>query len=94
MVPDTGKTLHADTLKPVNLPELIAVDEDVSGRPLVVNLGRRIPVAAVNDVWRLDDEWWRARSLSRMYYAVILGNGRRLTLYRDLIDGRWYHQSY
>ena len=94
MVPDSGKTLHADTLKPVNLPELIAVDGDAEGRPMAVNMGRRLPVTAIDDIWRLDDEWWRARALSRMYYAVILGNGRRLTLYRDLIDGRWYHQSY
>jgi hypothetical protein len=94
MVTDTGKTLHADTLKPVNLPEPIAVDEDKAGRPLSVTLGRRLPVAVIDDIWRLDDEWWRARPLSRMYYAVILGNGRRLTLYRDLVDGKWYHQSY
>jgi hypothetical protein len=94
MVTDTGKTLHADTLKPVNLPEPVAVDEDKAGKPLAVTIGRRLPVAAIDDIWRLDDEWWRARALSRMYYAVILSNGRRLTLYRDLIDGRWYHQSY
>jgi hypothetical protein len=94
MVPDTGKTLHADTLKPVNLPEPLVVEEDTAGWPLAVMLGRRLIVSAIEDVWRLDDEWWRARALSRMYYAVILGNGRRLTLYRDLIDGRWYHQSY
>ena len=94
MVPDPGKTLHADTLKSVNLPEPIAVDEDKAGKPLMVTLGRRLPVAVIDDIWRLDDEWWRARPLSRMYYAVILGNGRRLTLYRDLLDGRWYHQSY
>ncbi|XUX00880.1 MAG: hypothetical protein TUN42_02535 [Dehalogenimonas sp.] len=94
MVTDTGKTLHADTLKPVNLPEPIAVDEDAAGRPAVVTLGRRLSIAVIDDVWRLDDEWWRARPLSRMYYAVILGNGRRLTLFKDLVDGKWYHQSY
>ncbi|PPD57641.1 hypothetical protein [Dehalogenimonas etheniformans] len=94
MVTDTGKTLHADTLKPVNLPEPIAVDEEASGQPRVVTLGRKLPVAVIDDIWRLDDEWWRARALSRMYYAVILVNGRRLTLFKDLVDGKWYHQSY
>ncbi|APV43932.1 hypothetical protein Dform_00577 [Dehalogenimonas formicexedens] len=94
MVADTGKTLHADTLKPVNLPEPIAVDEDSAGGPRVVTLGRKLPVAVIDDVWRIDDEWWRARALSRMYYAVILVNGRRLTIFKDLVDGKWYHQTY
>jgi hypothetical protein len=94
MVADTGKTLHADTLKPVNLPEPLDVVEDAAGKPASVKLGRRFLVDAIEEVWRVDDEWWRARALSRMYYAVILSSGRRLTLYRDLIDGRWYHQSY
>ncbi|MEL7563132.1 hypothetical protein [Dehalogenimonas sp. 4OHTPN] len=94
MVPDTGKTLRADTIRPVNLPEPVAVEEDAAGRPLMVALGRRLPVAAIEDLWRVDDEWWRARALSRMYYAVILGSGRRVTVFKDLIDGKWYHQSY
>ena len=94
MVPDTGKTLHADTLKPVNLPEPLAVEENVRGEPVAVRLGRRLLVDAVEDVWRLDDEWWRPRPLARLYYAVILGSGRRLVVFKDLCDGHWYHQSY
>ena len=94
MVPDTGKTLHADTLKPVNLPEPLAVEEDAAGCPVAVRLGRRLLVAAVDDVWRLDDEWWRPRKLSRLYYAVILASGRRLVVFKDLLENRWYHQSY
>lgn len=94
MVPDTGKTLRADTIRPVNLPEPVAVEEDDAGRPSVVALGRRLPAVAIEDCWRVDDEWWRAWALSRMYYAVILVTGRRVTVFKDLTDGKWYHQSY
>jgi hypothetical protein len=94
MVPDSGKALRADALRPVNLPEPLEVEEDAAGRPAAVSLGRRLPVEAMEDAWRVDDEWWRPRALSRLYYAVILGNGRRLTVFKDLADGRWYHQSY
>ena len=94
MVADTGKTLHADTLKPVNLPEFLPVEEDAAGQPLAVKLGRRLLVDAIEDVWRVDDEWWRPRKLSRLYYAIILGSGRRLVVFKDLVENRWYHQSY
>lgn len=94
MVPDTGKTLHADTLKPVNLPEPVMVREDTA-QPAAIQLNRRwLAVERVAESWRLDDEWWRPRPLARRYYAVILSGGRRLTVFKDLTDGRWYYQSY
>ena len=36
MVADTGKTLRADTTKPVNLPELLSVEENPAGLPIAV----------------------------------------------------------
>ena len=48
-------------------------------------------VATVRERWRIDDEWWR-RPISRAYYAVVLDDGRVLTLYRDLAENAWYAQ--
>ena len=48
-------------------------------------------VAAVRETWRIDDEWWR-RPISRLYYEVVLENGRILTLYLDLNEGGWWMQ--
>ena len=42
--------------------------------------------------WRIDDEWWR-KPISREYIAVVLDDGRALTLYHDLVDGSWYTQK-
>jgi hypothetical protein len=49
-------------------------------------------VAHVRDRWRVDDEWWRARPISRLYYALVLDDGTFLTLYRDLADASWREQ--
>jgi hypothetical protein len=50
-------------------------------------------VAAIHDTWRVDDEWWRDE-IARRYFLAELDDGRRLTLYPDLIADHWYVQTY
>lgn len=94
MVADTGKTLRADAYKPVNAPEPLKVEENAAGLPAAVRIKRRQAVATIEDRWRLDDEWWRAEPVSRLYYNVLLASGQRLVLYKDLVTGAWYQQEY
>lgn len=94
MVPDTGKTPGTDTYKLVNAPEPVKVEEDAAGLPLAVKLRRRQAIASIEDRWRIDDEWWRSEAVSRLYYAVVLASGQRLTLFKDLIAGGWFRQAY
>ena len=95
MVADTGKTLRTDSIKPVNLPEPLQVEESPSGLPAaVLRLKRRQKIIAVEDCWRIDDEWWRSEPVSRLYYTVILASGQRLVLSKNLIDNSWYRQTY
>ena len=94
MVADTGKTLRTDTSKPVNLPEPLSVEESTDGLPVAVRLKRRQKIIAIEDCWRIDDEWWRSEPVSRLYYAVILASGQRMVLSKNLIDKCWYRQSY
>jgi hypothetical protein len=70
------------------------VEADAGGFPTVVRIPRRQAVAAVEDRWRLDDEWWRSEPVARLYFAVRLASGQRLVLYHDLIKGEWYKQVY
>jgi len=71
------------------------VEADESGEPQAVVLGReRLAVAVVQDRWRIDDEWWRERSVSRLYFSLLLEDGRVVTIYRDLVTGRWSQQNY
>jgi hypothetical protein len=95
MVKNTGKTLRLDAGRAVNAPEPVKVEEASSDNlPLAVWAPRRQVIITIEDRWRIDDEWWRAEPVSRLYYEVTLAGGQRLVLYRDLAAGGWYKQDY
>jgi hypothetical protein len=94
LVEGAGAAHGAGALRPLNAPVPLKVQATAAGRPLRVHLnGRWQVVAAVEDAWRVEDEWWRARPLSRTYLGVLLADGRRVTLYRDG-TGDWFEQRY
>ena len=93
---EPGPDLKPQTsnLKPVNVPAPITVEIGANGEPVsVVWRGRRVAVAAVADRWRIDDEWWRT-PISRLYRRLVLADDRLLTVFEDLLTGRWYVQRY
>ncbi|MDO8473887.1 MAG: hypothetical protein Q7T05_08775 [Dehalococcoidia bacterium] len=94
MVEDTGKAAGADTIKPVTMPEPARVEEGVSGLPVAISGRRRQRIAGISDRWRIDDEWWRAEPVSRMYFSLVLDSGQRVVVYKDLSRGGWYKQGY
>jgi hypothetical protein len=94
VVENTGKTLRAAAGKPVNTPEALKVAEDTAGSPVAVKEKRRQAIISIEDRWRIDDEWWRAAPVSRLYYNALLASGQRLVLYKDLVTGGWYRQEY
>jgi len=71
------------------------VEAGGQGRPIAVWLsGQRYAVEAVLETWRIDDEWWRQQAVSRLYFSLLLEDGRTVTIYRDLLSGRWAKQDY
>jgi hypothetical protein len=94
VVTNTGKALRTDTVKPVNLPESVQVEEDQYGQPVALKAKRKQKIVSIEDCWRIDDEWWRSEPVSRVYYAVILVSGQRMMIAKNLIDNSWYRQSY
>jgi hypothetical protein len=71
----------------------VRVEEEASGLPSAVRLKRRQRIAAIEDRWRIDDEWWRKEPVSRLYHNALLASGERLVLYKDLVSGEWYKQG-
>ncbi|MFC2039971.1 hypothetical protein ACFLTW_02190 [Chloroflexota bacterium] len=68
--------------------------EDKAGLPVALGGKRRQRIEAVDDCWRIDDEWWRGEAVSRLYHHVRLASGQRLVIYKDLTCGRWHRQTY
>ncbi len=93
MVADTRATARADGLRPLNRPQPVTV-QVVDGQPvLLVEGSRRRRVLRIQDMWQIDDEWWR-EPISRRYYRLLLEDGVIRTVYHDLIRGTWFSQSY
>ena len=81
--------------RPLNRPRSLRVEAGEDGRPIAVYLsGQRLAVESVLETWRIDDEWWRERAVSRLYFSLLLEDGRTVTVYRDLVSGRWARQDY
>jgi hypothetical protein len=43
-------------------------------------------VAAVQERWRIDEGWWWEQPVSRMYWRLVLDDGRQVTVYQELPD--------
>ena len=80
---------------PLHNPRRIRVEPGDSGYPLAVRISnRRLVVEAVLERWRIDDEWWRDRPISRLYYRLLLEDGRTVDVYHAIRTGRWFRQAY
>lgn len=94
MVKNPGTEIRAHQLRPLNLPRAIAV-ETTHGRPVALTgkHGEQIAIAAIEEEWSIDDEWWRDR-VQRHYFRVRLAHGPLRTIFLDEASGGWFEQVY
>jgi hypothetical protein len=84
----------ATRIVPLNLPQAVDVEADERGAPLAVATREGLRrVEAIQDVWRVDDEWWRA-TISRRYFMLRLEGGALRIVFQDLLTGSWHAQQY
>ena len=94
MVANPRKKTGLSRIRPLNQPALIQVQEDEHYVPSTVVLGEHeFRVTAIQDVWDVADEWWRANPVARRYFRMAVEGGRTITVFRDLISGAWYEQQ-
>ena len=80
-------------VRALNAPRPLEMRTADDGRPAAVRLKRAwCAVAEVTDTWRIDDEWWRERPVSRLYHRVALEDGTMVVVFRDLVDDTWWRQ--
>ncbi|MBM3456976.1 MAG: hypothetical protein FJX77_00355 [Armatimonadetes bacterium] len=98
MFPDPRTKIQSHRLRALNQPRPLLVYATAHGKPVAVyrvpaHPGRWLRVTAVQDQWRVDDEWWR-HEVRRRYLTLLLEDGASLTVFQDLLTGEWYQQSY
>jgi hypothetical protein len=68
--------------------------EERNGLPItLITSNQRYRVDRVQDVWCIDDEWWR-EPISRRYFQIVLATGAICTIYHDLTNDTWHEQGY
>ena len=82
-----------DVIKPLQTPQPVEVRTEEDGQPAAVRVGTRWRwVARIDDRWTFD-LWWLPEPVTRSYYRVDPGDGRRMTLFRDGRNDHWYRQG-
>ena len=93
MVANPGAAGRIGAVRLLRLPEPVRVRLASNGTPSSVLLKRQWRRAvAIEERWRIDDEWWTPRALSRMYYRLRFEDGTALTVFHDLTMQEWYTQ--
>ena len=93
MVAPARAPLRPDRLRAINEPSEVTVEVDEDGLPATAGRpdGQIARIESVNETWRIDDEWWR-QMISRQYFEVMMEGGKRMVLFQDLINGKWFAQ--
>ncbi len=95
MVQNTRATPRLSSIRPLRAPQQLEVELGNDTLPKAIALrGVVLQVADIQDRWRIDDEWWRSRPVSRVYYQLILEDRRPMTVFEDLETLQWFQQKY
>jgi hypothetical protein len=96
MEPDPRTPSGAHRLRLLNEPAPVELRLE-EGRPAALRdhrRGRWRVVERVEEVWRLEDGWWRERGLLRTYFRLLLADGDLVTVYQEGNGPRWWLQRY
>jgi hypothetical protein len=94
MVAPSRASLRADRLRVLNAPRPVTVELAATGPVAVWLPAAAAPSAidAVLEIWRIDDEWWRA-PVARRYVEALLKSGARVVVFQDLLTDTWFLQQ-
>lgn len=95
MVSHPGRSPDPRRIRRLKSPGAIEVEVGAEGAPVRLRLhGRWQDVCLARSSWRIDQHWWRAEPVSRLYYRVASEDGPPLTIYHDLVTETWARQEY
>jgi hypothetical protein len=71
-------------------PRPIEVVSDRGGSPVEVG---GVKVEALREQWLVEDRWWTPKPLQRVYFELVLADGRNLVVFREPAgSGSWFEQ--
>ena len=95
MVGNTGRATDTRRIRRLKPSREIEIEAGEDGVPRRVRLsGAWQDVTLARRPWRIDQHWWRADPVSRVYYRVAPADGPAFTIYHDLLSGEWARQEY
>ena len=95
MVQNTREATRSSAIRPVKVPKEVKVITGEDSIPSTVAVhGDSLQVVSVQDMWSIEDEWWRFSPISRDYYQLIMKNGLLVTVFKDRVSSKWFQQSY
>ncbi len=94
MVKASRGTGSPRTLRRLNVPRRVEVRVGSDAPVALRQNSGWLSVIELLDHYRTDDRWWTERPVARAYYAVLVADGRTLTVFHDEIEGSWFEQRY
>ena len=95
MVQNTREATRSSPIRPVKVPIEVKVITGEDGIPSSVAVhGHSLRVLSLQDMWTIEDEWWRLTPISRNYYQLIMKDGQLVTVFEDRVSYKWFQQSY
>jgi len=93
MVQNPRTPARPDHIRPLNAPQPVTVIIS-HDQPVALMINRHSHrVDRIQDTWIIEDEWWR-QPISRQYFALLLDDGSRRTVFHDRVSGGWHLQDY
>lgn len=84
---------NTEIVKPLNMPKSINIRQR-NGRPSAIYVhGKSTHNTALEDTWKIN-LWWMPYPVHRIYYVLRKDSGGLVTVFHDIVRGKWYRQNY
>lgn len=93
MVANSRAETRTDNVRALNTPKAITVVAEHGMPAMIVTPHTQVAVMQIQDVWIVQDEWWR-KEIDRQYFALLMMDGEIRTIFHDRVDDAWYEQAY
>jgi hypothetical protein len=67
----------------------VQIETGSTGEPAAV---ASVAVDAIREEWLVEDRWWTPQPLCRLYFELVLADGRNVVVYCERDTGRWFLQ--